>query len=159
MERYGVDIGRVIIGPELGGVADTRFLGSRLEEAVHTPPAPGALDVIGELVAQSSGNVWLVSKCGPSVQRKTLAWLHHHAFFARTGMPPEHVRFCLERREKATHARELGLTVFVDDRLDVLHHLRGVVPRLLWFGEGARDAPEWVVPARDWAVVREVLVG
>ena len=159
MDRFGIDIGRVIIGPSIGGIADTTFLGSRLEDALHTPPAPESLDVIQGLVARSSGNAWLVSKCGANVQRKTEAWLRHRGFFEHTGMPSDHVRFCLERRQKAIHARELGLTVFIDDRLDVLRHLRGIVPRLVWFGEDAVDAPDWVVPARDWAAVRTLLLG
>ena len=41
MHRIGIDIGRVIIGPVLNGREDTSFLGSRLEDALHTPPAPG----------------------------------------------------------------------------------------------------------------------
>lgn len=159
MDRFGIDIGRVIIGPSIGGVADTSFLGSRLEDALNTPPAPDSFDVVRDLVARSSGSAWLVSKCGASVQRKTVAWLRHHAFFEHTGVPSDHVRFCLERSEKAIHARELGLTVFIDDRLDVLQHLRGIVPRLVWFGEDAVEAPGWVVPAREWAAVRTLLLG
>ncbi len=153
MERIGIDIGRVIIGPSVGGRADTRFLGSRLAEAIHTPPADGAIAVIARLVARVQGQVWLVSKCGPSVQEKTRAWLEHQRFYERTGMPEDHLRFCLRRPEKADHARELGLDTFIDDRLDVLQHLRGLVPRLLWFGEDARPEPTWVRPARDWEAV------
>ncbi len=153
MERIGIDIGRVIIGPSVDGVADTRFLGSRLSDALLTPPADGAFEVIARLVARAGGQVWLVSKCGPSVQDKTRAWLDHHGFYARTGMPRNHLRFCLRRPEKANHARELGLSTFIDDRLDVLEHLRGLVPRLLWFGEDARSGLGWVEPARDWAAV------
>jgi hypothetical protein len=158
MDRFGIDIGRVIIGPSVAGRADTSFLGSRLEDAMHTPPADGSFDTIRDLVARSGGNAWLVSKCGPGVQKKTVAWLAHHGFHEHTGMPPDHVRFCLERKEKAVHAKRLGLTVFVDDRLDVLQHLRGIVPRLLWFGEDAAGDPDWVEPARDWEAVRRLLL-
>jgi hypothetical protein len=38
------------------------------------------------------------------------------------------------RREKADHARALGLTHFIDDRLDVLGHLEGLVPHRFLFG-------------------------
>jgi hypothetical protein len=159
MERYGIDIGRVIIGPQVAGRDDTSFLGSGLEEAMRTPPAEGSFEVIRELTARSEGSTWLVSKCGPNVQQKTLAWLKHHDFHTQTGLPPERVRFCLERRQKAIHATELNLTVFIDDRLDVLQHLKGIVPRLIWFGEGAINPPSWVEPARDWSAVRGLLLG
>ena len=153
MNRIGIDIGRVIIGPQLGGVADTSFLGSQLKDALRTPPAEGSFDVIAGLVARTEGQVWLVSKCGPNVQKKTVAWLEHHQFWARTGMDPGHLRFCLHRPEKALHARELALSVMIDDRLDVLEHLRGIVPDLLLFGEQARPAPEWTTHVGDWEAV------
>lgn len=157
MERIGIDIGKVIIGPLVDGRDDTSFLGRRVEEAVHTPPADGCVEVVRALVERTGGSVWLVSKCGPSVQRKTLAWLAHQRFHERTGLDPGHVRFCLERRDKALHARELGLTSFVDDRLDVLEHLRGLVGQLVWFGEQRGFAPDWVQPARDWPAVAQRL--
>lgn len=153
MNRIGIDIGRVIIGPSVGGVADTRFLGSRLDEALLTPAAEGSFEVIGALVARTAGRVWLVSKCGPNVQRKTRAWLDHHRFWARTGMDPGHLRFCLERHQKALHARELELDTMIDDRVDVLEHLRGLVPHLLLFGEQTRPAPRWTTAVADWGAV------
>lgn len=159
MSRIGIDIGRVIIGPQVGGVADTRFLGSRLQDALHTPAAPGSFETIAALVARNEGQVWLISKCGPSVQEKTRAWLHHHQFYRRTGMPPEHLRFCLRRPEKADHARALGLDVMIDDRLDVLEHLRGLVPTLLLFGEQSQPPPPWTTHVADWDAVATRLVG
>lgn len=152
--RIGIDIGRVIIGPVLNGRADTSFLGSRLEDALHTPPAPGALEGVAELVERTDGQAWLVSKCGPQVQAKTRAWLDHHEFWRRTGMDRTHLRFCLRRPDKAVHARQLRLTVMVDDRVDVLMHLAGLVEHRLLFGEQERRPPGWAVHVRDWAAVR-----
>lgn len=155
MHRIGIDIGRVIIGPVVNGRADTSFLGSGHEEAMRTPPAPGAFAGVAELVARTGGNAWLVSKCGPGVQAKTRAWLAHHRFWEETGMDPSHLRFCLARPDKAVHARKLRLTVMIDDRLDVLEHLRGLVEHKLLFGEQKRPAPPWTTPVLDWAAVRE----
>lgn len=152
--RIGIDIGRVIIGPVVDGRADTSFLGSRLEDALHTPPAEGALAGVADLVARSDGHAWLISKCGPGVQAKTRAWLDHHDFWARTGMDRRHLRFCLRRPEKALHARELRLTAMIDDRVDVLTHLAGIVEHRLLFGEQDRPAPAWATSVRDWAAVR-----
>ncbi len=159
MERIGIDIGRVLIGPTLDGKEDTRFLGRSLDQAMETPPAPGSFDVVARLVAAHDAAVWLVSKCGPNVERKTRAWLAHHRFFDQTGMPESHLRFCRERPEKAIHAAELGLTVFIDDRLDVLVHLRDPGRRLLWFGDQKSPAPGWVEPVADWAAVESAFFG
>lgn len=152
--RIGIDIGRVIIGPVIDGRADTSFLGSRLKDALHTPAAPGAIEGVAALVAGAHGNAWLVSKCGPQVQAKTRAWLDHHDFWARTGMDRRHLRFCLHRPDKALHARQLRLTVMIDDRVDVLSHLTGIVEHRLLFGEQDRPAPPWAHHVRDWPAVR-----
>lgn len=84
---------------------------------------------------------------------KTVRWLDHWRFWATTGIASDHVRFCLERRDKAQHCRELGVTHFIDDRFDVLGHLRGLVPRLYLFGHQSTPAPHWVTPVVDWPAV------
>ena len=113
----------------------------------------GAFAGVADLVDRTRGQAWLVSKCGPGVQAKTRAWLDHHEFWARTGMDRRHLRFCLKRPEKARHARELGLTAMIDDRVDVLVHLDGLVRDRLLFGEQDRPAPGWATPVIDWAAV------
>ena len=151
--RLGIDIGRVIIGPTIDGQADTRFIGTTLAEALTTPPAPGAFQAIQRLVGLFDGAVWLVSKAGPSVQRKTIRWLDVQGFHAATGIGPERVRFCLQRHEKADHCRELGLTHFIDDRRDVLDHLTGVVDYRFLFGEQPAPPPRGMVHVEDWPAV------
>jgi hypothetical protein len=155
----GIDIGRVIIGPvDDDGHADTSFLSGTPERAMETPPAAGAFAAIAQLAEAFDGAVWLVSKCGPRVQAKTRRWLDHWRFWATTGIAPDHIRFCLERPDKALHCHELGVTHFIDDRLDVLVHLRGFVPRLYLFGHQKERAPVWVTPVVTWpAVVAAVL--
>ena len=153
MNNLGIDIGRVIIGPTIDGPADTAFIGTTIDEAMTSPPAPGAFEAIAELVARFDGRVWLVSKCGPSVQRKTRLWLDHWGFHDATGVPRDHVRFCLERHEKRLHTDELGITHFIDDRVDVLRHLRGGVEHLFLFGEQPNAAPAWAIPVQTWAEV------
>ena len=128
--RIGIDIGRVIMAAtDRSGRADTSFLQGSEANAMQTPPNEGAFSAIRELVARTNANVWLVSKAGPRIQNLTRKWLAHWDIFRKTGLPEEHVRFCLERRDKAAHARELRLSQFIDDRIDVHQHLRGIVPR------------------------------
>ena len=150
--RIGIDIGRVIMAPVTGGKADTSFLSGTLERAMQTPPSPGAFEGVKTLVEAFSGRAWLVSKAGPNVQHKTKLWLRHWDFYAATGLAAGHVRFCLERPQKAGHCRQLKITHFIDDRLDVLEALRGDVPHLYLFGEQPRleEIPGWTVHVADW---------
>ena len=159
--RIGIDIGRVIMAPVKGGKADTSFLSGTLERALKTPPSPGAFDGVRSLVKAFAGRAWLVSKAGPKVQRKTKLWLRHWDFYAETGLPPEHVRFCLQRSQKAGHCRQLKITHFIDDRLDVLEHLRGAVAELYLFGEqpSLDETPDWVTAVADWREATETVLG
>ena len=150
----GIDIGRVIIGPvDDDGHADTSFLSGTPERAMSTPPAPGAFDSITRLCRAFDGAVWLVSKCGINVQNKTRRWLSHWGFWDTTGIAPGHLRFCLRRPEKAQHCLELGITHFIDDRLDVLEAMQAIVPHLYLFGVDwkTRPAPAWTTPVYTWA--------
>jgi hypothetical protein len=143
-ERIGIDIGRVIMAAtDAHGSADTSFLSGTFADAMRTPPSDGAFCVIEQLAARTGGKVWLVSKAGPRVQALTKQWLKQWRFFETTGLAKDHVRFCRERRDKAIHATELRLTHFIDDRVDVHAHLRGVVPHLFLFGH---QRPGTVVP-------------
>lgn len=134
--KLGIDIGRVIINGEAGN--DTTFFGHDDQAAMATPGVPGAFEAITELVDAFEQRAWLVSKCGPKIQRRSMLWLDHHGFWAKTGIDRANVRFCLERRDKAQHATKLGLTHFVDDRWDVHTHLAGLVEHLYLFGPQPR---------------------
>jgi hypothetical protein len=147
--KLGIDIGRVLISPGNGG--DTSFIGGSIQDALNTPPYDGMMDVVPELVQLFGGQVWLVSKCGPRVQEKSRLWLRHHRFFERTGIAPENLRFCLQRPQKADHCSELGITHFIDDRLDVLRHLNGVVQHRYLFGpQKEQGTPRGIVAVPAW---------
>ncbi|XVV17080.1 hypothetical protein ACQP2X_22690 [Actinoplanes sp. CA-131856] len=138
-----MDIGRVIIN------GDTEFFSGDTATMLATPAVPGAFETLRSLVPLFD-DVWLVSKCGERVQRRTRQWLDHHDFDARTGIPRDHVRFCLKRPEKAIHCAELGVTHFIDDKLDVHQALRGVVEHRYLFGPQRLTPPAWVTPVKDW---------
>ncbi|MGA7329331.1 MAG: hypothetical protein WBX25_33820 [Rhodomicrobium sp.] len=164
--RVGIDIGRVIMAPIKRGKADTSFLSGSLEKAMQTPPSPGAFEGVKALVTAFGGRAWLISKAGPNVQQKTKLWLRHWDFYAATGLPSEHVRFCLDRPQKAEHCRQLKITHFIDDRLDVLEAMREDVSHLYLFGEQPRleEIPNWTMHVADWeeatnAVLRQLQEG
>jgi hypothetical protein len=154
----GLDFGRVIMSPPAGTEGeDSRFLVSPEDEALEIPPPPEAFGVIAELVRHFRGRVWVVSKAGPRIQSLTRRWLARHRFFEATGMDEAALRFVRERSEKHLHAVKLGLTHFVDDRVDVLAALTTVPNRYL-FGPNAQ-VPAWATHVPDWAAVREAILG
>jgi hypothetical protein len=158
--RLGIDIGRVIIGAaDEHGEADTSFLSGTDEAALATPPVLDAFETIRLLTAHLERRVWLVSKCGPRIEALTRRWLAHHRFHETTGVPADNLRFCRERREKRDHALALGLTHFIDDRADVLHHLEGAVPSLYLFGHQKHPPPPFATLVPTWRAVRALLLG
>ena len=150
--RLGVDFGRVVHGAAAAsGPEDTVFLHGELDEALSSPPTEGAFEVLPGLVELFGGRVWVISKCGERIQRRTLQWMEHHDFHARTGIPPGNVRFCRKRADKASHCAKLGITHMIDDRIDVHRALRGLVPYLYLFGHRTGPVPDWVRHVPTWA--------
>jgi hypothetical protein len=135
----GVDIGGVLI-QRAADDDDTSFFGAR---PMDTPPVAGAFEALAELAAGPFAyRVHLVSKAGPSVTERTLAWLAHQEFSSVTGIAPAQVHFVRHRADKAPICAKLGVTHFVDDRLSVLNLLPDVAHRYLFTGGvGSADAP------------------
>jgi hypothetical protein len=157
--RLGIDIGRVIInGPAHPGGGDTAFFAGDEATMLATPEMPDAIETIARLVQRFGGRVWLVSKCGERVQRRTERWLDWHDFFERTGLPRDHVRFCRTRPDKRTHCLELRLTHFVDDHPEVHTAIRGAVRYQYFFGPQRGPVPGYGCHAPTWVDV-ERLVG
>ena len=128
-ETLGIDVGGVIID-RVSDETDTSFFG---DNHLRTPAVGDAFGTIRRLGEGRFGDrVYLVSKCGPAVQAKTLDWFAHHDFYRLTGIGPERVRFCRRRFEKASLCADLQITHFVDDRLEVLGYLVSVPNRFLF---------------------------
>lgn len=120
IEILGVDIGGVIIDRVNDGTDTSFFSGNYLQ----TTAVPGVFEALHQLVEKRFGDrVFLVSKCGRKVQERTLHWLDCHHFYDLTGVRRDRVHFCRERHEKAGICEKLGITHFVDDRLEVLGNL------------------------------------
>lgn len=105
----GIDFGRVIISSvKDDGRADTAFLQGSTKEAMQTPPNERAFEVIKELVEAFEGRVWIVSKAGKRIQQRTRQWLHTHKFYEQTGIPKEHLRFCIKGTKKPSIVKSWG---------------------------------------------------
>lgn len=136
----GLDIGRVII---MGGdgTGDTDFHSG---DHLRTPEVPDALEGIRKLVLGEFGeNVHLISKCYSRIERRTREWLVHMKFAELTGITEDRWHFCKERVEKGPLCRNLGITHFVDDRLDNLQYAHEAgVENLYWFNPLTEPAPQ-----------------
>jgi len=87
-KALGVDIGRVIIdGSSHPDGGDTAFFRGDDAAMLATPEMTGAIESISRLAERFEGRVWLVSKCGPVIQDRSMRWLANQNFFERTGIP------------------------------------------------------------------------
>jgi hypothetical protein len=149
--RLGIDIGRVIIdGPSHPG-GDTAFFSGDEAAMLATPEMAGCVPAIARLSRLLAGRAWLVSKCGPGVQARTLRWLDARDFWARAGVPRDHARFCRQRPDKRSHCEELGLTHFVDDHPQVHAAIRGAVQFQYFFGPQREPVPSYGIHVLTWA--------
>lgn len=114
-DAIGIDVGNVI---SAGGneIFTPDFLKSKF--------MPDAIECISWLSnIFGPENMFIVSKCGEAMQIKTMKWLIHNEFFRESYVLPENVHFCLKRDQKAGICRKLGITYFIDDRIDIVEHV------------------------------------
>ncbi len=118
-EILGIDIGKTIV--------DT--------STDEKKPFPKVLEVIKRLVNEKFGpeNTFIVSRVNEEQKTRALGWLKRMKFHELTGIPEDHIYWCAERHEKAPICQRLGVTAFVDDRPEVLSHMRGIVNRRILF--------------------------
>ena len=157
--RLGIDIGRVIIdGPSHPG-GDTAFFSGDEAVMLATPEMAGCGPAIARLAGLFSRRVWLVSKCGPRVQARTMRWLDAHDFYERAGLPRGHVRFCRARADKRAICEDLGLTHFIDDHPEVHAAIRGAVEWQCFFGAQRAPVPSYGIHAATWADAERLVAG
>jgi hypothetical protein len=127
----------------VGHDSDTSSSGTR---PLDTPAVADAFPTIAELVRGTfEGRAVIVSKAGPRVSARTLEWLRHHRFHELTGIAPADVHFVRAVPNRGEVCRRVGVTHFVDDRVDVLAALTTVSNRYLF---SAAWAPSVALPRR-----------
>lgn len=132
-DTLGIDIGNVIIDHRTLSDSSRPTLDLETQYS-QIPEIPGACDAIRTLAEKYfNANIYLVSKATPWAQEKIRQWLLDHDFYVRTTVSPDSVSFCAERAEKQALCADVGITHFIDDRLEVLSHLVKSVPHLYLF--------------------------
>lgn len=129
----GVDIGGVIID-RINDDKDTSFFS---DNYLKTTPVPDVLESLRLLNSRVGGDpfdhIVLISKCGVRTQQRTHEWLDARNLEAFTGITMNDRLFCRKRHEKVPIAEHWGVTHFVDDRLEILKYMVGIVPNLYLF--------------------------
>lgn len=134
---FGVDFGGVI-NDKAYDDTDVSFFGPRFLE---TPAVDGAFDALNALNRRFD-SVYIVSTCMEKTEKKTREWMQHNSFYSKTGIPAENVYFTRERQHKAEVCKRLGITHFIDDRLEILGYLTGIVEHLYLFKPKAKEVEQ-----------------
>lgn len=126
----------------------------------------GAQGVISGL-AYAGHKLAIISKINPGAEARISLNLSHHGITPFI-IDPEKVRFCYSREVKGPIARELGVDVHIDDRVDCLNaiHLAGIKHKILFIGGEDRRVEgipftfgesEGLLIARNWDEVGELI--
>lgn len=126
----GVDIGNVIINHRLSDPNDKTLHEERYSTIPSTEGVFGALKTLN---IYFKGEIYLISKCTEWAEAKILKWLKDNDFYSKTGIKEENIYFVRQRNEKDAICRKLGITHFIDDRLEVLSHMIESTPNLFLF--------------------------
>lgn len=159
-EVLGVDIGNVITNcRSVMDIKDESFWTERYSTIPASDNVFNCLKKLNE--GKFKENIFLVSRSKEDHEVRILKWLKDHDFYNKTGIKPESVFFCRERHEKERICREKGITHFIDDRLEVLSHMVGIIPNLYLFQPDPGEIEEFkeflprVVKVESWIEVVE----
>lgn len=161
METLGIDIGGVIVSADTDRAEKTSEMMS--DAYLATAPNENAFETIKNLRVRFRNHVYIVSKAGSIMQMKSRRWLDHHDFFKITGVDPYHIVFCLERKDKARIARQLNITHFIDDGIEVLSYLK-TVPHRYAFRPNRKDFTryahilKYITIVQSWEDIQRLLL-
>lgn len=143
VKRWGVDIGNVLVKNFNHKVTDVSQVTweNIKENGELVPDAIQGLKLLIDKVG--ADNVWIVSKVSPIQQMISELILKELQICEQTGMRPEQIRFCLERKDKAPIIKELQLEGHIDDRGEVIESLQSFLPCPIWFNPSDKDYLEW----------------
>lgn len=124
----GIDLGNVIIDHLSFGT--TR---DYVENGDYTliPPVENVFESLRTLNEEIfNGNMFVVYNATDVADAKIQSWLEYHNFYEVTGIRKDRVHRTENGRDKSSICKRYRATHFIDDRLEVLKHLIGIVPNL-----------------------------
>lgn len=162
VRRWSVDFGNVLvenIAPEkrqkiyllweeMKLKHDTEELDKFL--IVNSLLVPNALTGLQTLISHKGPeNIFIVSRASGIERLINYRIFTCHRFAALTGFLPEHIYFVDTFKEKVEVCHSLNIEGHIDDRGEVLLHMRGVIPCLIWFSPSQRDISRWSQELQD----------
>jgi hypothetical protein len=158
VERWGVDIGNVLLWnvPENLRIALETDEMSVEDMVEHLEEVPGAMQGLQFLIDRvGAERVWIISKASALQEAVSrLALKSKFPLATNLGFDLSHLRFCLEKIDKAPILQELGIQGHIDDRGEVIASIQSFVPCPLWLHPEDWDYELW----RDRVTHRAVLV-
>lgn len=126
-----------VLGVDLGGVVIDRIYSKGNlfynDYFLLTSEIAGAIDAL-RLLREMGYEIFIVSKAdNNNFLNRTILWLEYQLFYERTGIDRDNVFFCEDRGKKALFCKENGITHLIDDRLEIIGSMVGVVPNLYLF--------------------------
>jgi|GEM_PF-2686926 len=156
IDRWGVDFGNVLVKnipmsvrremlqryPNIETLEDTTNFDTFLFR--HSSVVPNAFFGLKRLVeTKGTDHVWIVSRAEGIERVVNRRLFIVHRFEEITGLSADQIHFVDKREEKAPVCERLCIQGHIDDRGEVLFHLVGVVPTLIWFSPTVNDLIRW----------------
>ena len=114
--NIGIDVGWTIKG--IRGESDKNKI------------APNSFKIISEFIKRGDV-VYLISKCNSIQKEHVELWLKDVDFFNKTGVNPQNLYFCFERRDKSLFVKALNIQIMIDDRAEVMAYINPLVVKFL----------------------------
>ncbi len=155
MLRIGIDFGGVIVPSQTDSDSnDNPFFDWASDRFLTVQECKGATSVLQQMLKQGY-QLHLVSKAKAKakMRRRTLQWLSKHRFIG-TIFEQSRIHFCEKRAEKRDICKNLGISLLIDDSIDVLNACQGQVKYLVLFGASVSQD---FVPCRDWNMVQKYI--
>jgi hypothetical protein len=148
IETIGIDLGNVMVR--------------------QRKPVEDAFRVVGRLVNERFGKQsYIISRVNEEQEVRARAFVSSADFVSIAQIPVERVHYCRERREKGKICEELGVTVMIDDRTEVMLHLPDSVNHRFLFNPTEEDVlllrgyphiEERVTIVRSWKEAESLLL-
>lgn len=151
------------IGIDIEGVIREKIAKPRtIDGYLAATPLKNSVKSINVLVKlYGSANIFIISRCPKYAEDVILKWLDNQKFFNDIKFGRSNVFFCREQADKAPIAKQLQLTYFIDDRIDVLNAMKGIVAnRILFTGgsnHGDKVVSDDIIILDNWDSVAEYI--
>lgn len=150
-----MNINEIILATDFGDTIEARDdKGVKVE-------LPRAMEVLRRCVASFKA-VYIISKVNDRQRQEVVEWITEHKLHEVTGILPENVFFCPERRDKGPIAARLNITHMIDDRPEVMVYMPDSVCKIL-INPSQADVQRWhqkrCLQVSDWTQIEKILFG